>query len=360
MKMLGNFAESPEKFSEHIHLAMGTIILDITYGYETKPKDDEWIALADRVIHDFADAVKPGAWLVDVIPALKYVPDWVPGAGFKKQAKIWEATSQRLVEDQFATVKNAMKAGTAKSCIVTDHLEENLHGANIDEYVIKDMAAIAYAAGVDTMVGTLRSFILQMTRHPAVQATAQAEIDLHCPDRLPTFHDRPSLPYIESIMMEVCRFHPIVPQCMPHKLDEEDVFEGMRLMKDSIIIPNIWGMAHDETVYEHPEVFDPSRFMNGDKLKDAEEYTDPREMYFGFGRRECPGRAFGDSQVFLSIACILKIFNLGPPRAKDGSIYIPPSKYSSGVLSMPEEFQCGITPRNAQTLELMKHALEEN
>jgi len=44
-------------------------------------------------------------------------------------------------------------------------------------------------------------------------------------------------------------------------------------------------MTHDETVYEHSEVFDPSRFMNGDKLKDAEEYTDPREMFFGFGRR---------------------------------------------------------------------------
>ena len=64
---------------------IGTIILDITYGYETKPKDDEWVALADRVVNDFADAVKcvyshsissyvdptyrPGAWLVDVIPA---------------------------------------------------------------------------------------------------------------------------------------------------------------------------------------------------------------------------------------------------------------------------------------------------
>ena len=45
------------------------------------------------------------------------------------------------------------------------------------------------------------------------------------------------------------------------------------------------GMTHDETVYEHPEVFDPSRFMSGDDLKGAGEYTDPREMFFGFGRR---------------------------------------------------------------------------
>ena len=37
---------------------MGSLILDITYGYETKPKDDEWLALADRVISDFGDAVQ--------------------------------------------------------------------------------------------------------------------------------------------------------------------------------------------------------------------------------------------------------------------------------------------------------------
>ena len=59
-------------------------------------------------------------------PKVKYVPDWMPGAGFKKQAKIWKATAERLVEDQvrnattrevgelltwgsqFALVKNAM------------------------------------------------------------------------------------------------------------------------------------------------------------------------------------------------------------------------------------------------------------
>ena len=36
-------------------------------------------------------------------------------------------------------------AGTAKQCIVTDHLEQNLQDAKIDEHVIKDVAAVAYA-----------------------------------------------------------------------------------------------------------------------------------------------------------------------------------------------------------------------
>ena len=36
---------------------MGSIILDIVYGYKTKPKDDEWVALADLVVKDLADSL---------------------------------------------------------------------------------------------------------------------------------------------------------------------------------------------------------------------------------------------------------------------------------------------------------------
>jgi len=31
---------------------------------------------------------------------VKYVPDWMPGAGFKKQAKIWANKGKIIVEEQ--------------------------------------------------------------------------------------------------------------------------------------------------------------------------------------------------------------------------------------------------------------------
>ena len=36
--------------------SVGSVILDVIYGYETKPKNDEWVDLADRVLTDFSDA----------------------------------------------------------------------------------------------------------------------------------------------------------------------------------------------------------------------------------------------------------------------------------------------------------------
>ena len=90
------------------------------------------------------------------------------------------------------------------------------------------------------MVGTLRSFILHMIHSPDVQRTAQEEIDRVCPDRLVRFSDRKDLPYTESVFMEVARYHPITPIGLPHRSDDEDVFERQRIPKGSVIIPNIW------------------------------------------------------------------------------------------------------------------------
>jgi len=54
-----------------------------------------------------------------------------------------------------------------------------------------------------------------MTLFPDVQKKAQAEIDAVVGDRLPSFADRDSLPYIEAIAKEVLRWNVVVPTGMP-------------------------------------------------------------------------------------------------------------------------------------------------
>jgi len=84
------------------------------------------------------------------------------------------------------------------------------------------------------------SFFLLMVVHPAIQLVAHEELDRVCPNGLVTSADRSNLPYIESIIMEVCRYHPVAPFGVPHRLDEDDVFEGMRIPKRSVILTNVW------------------------------------------------------------------------------------------------------------------------
>ena len=59
------------------------------------------------------------------------------------------------------------------------------------------------------MVHTL---FLAMALHPEVQKKAQTEIDTVVgPKRLPDFHDRPSLPYINAVVKELSRWNLVLP-----------------------------------------------------------------------------------------------------------------------------------------------------
>jgi hypothetical protein len=49
-----------------------------------------------------------GTYLVDYIPILKYVPSWMPGALFKRQAREWRRISREMLDSQFNIVKQEM------------------------------------------------------------------------------------------------------------------------------------------------------------------------------------------------------------------------------------------------------------
>jgi len=51
-----------------------------------------------------------------------------------------------------------------------------------------------------------------MTLFPEAQKRAQAEIDAVVgPDRLPSYADRDSLPYVEALVKEILRWNAVVP-----------------------------------------------------------------------------------------------------------------------------------------------------
>jgi cytochrome P450 len=61
-------------------------------------------------------------------------------------------------------------------------------------------------------ISTLLAFLLAILLHPEVQAKAQAEIDrVVGKDRLPAFHDRQALPYVDAILRETLRWQPVFP-----------------------------------------------------------------------------------------------------------------------------------------------------
>jgi cytochrome P450 len=76
--------------------------------------------------------------------------------------------------------------------------------------------------------------------NPEVQKRAQAEIDHVAPNRLPTFDDYDSLPYIRAILKESARWGPTTPLGLPHRVMEDDVYENYLIPGGSTVFLNIW------------------------------------------------------------------------------------------------------------------------
>jgi Cytochrome P450 len=61
-------------------------------------------------------------------------------------------------------------------------------------------------------VSSMASLFLALTLYPHVQRRAQCELDfLLAGDRLPTFDDRPRLPYIDALCKELLRWQMVTP-----------------------------------------------------------------------------------------------------------------------------------------------------
>ncbi|KAI0675616.1 cytochrome P450 [Trametes maxima] len=355
---LRNLASDPGQFLHHIHLYLGGMMLEVTYGRPVTSMDDPLFQLAEKGLESANTSGSPGSRLVDFFPILKFLPSWFPGAGFKRRAIAIRKHVHAWRDAGIDDVMSSMAAGQAKPSIFTTVLEQyglSPSPEELDE--IKGLSFDAYGAGVETSLATLTNFFLYMARNPHVLRKAQEEMDeVVGRDRLPDYGDRPSLPYLDAILEEVYRLQPAVPMGIPHCVTVDDEYRGCQIPAGSMVIGNIWAMTRDTRYYPDPEAFLPERHMPSEKQE--RPTLPPSSFVFGFGRRICPGQALADENLWFSIANIVALFDIGKALGEAGEEITPPAASVSGITNQPAPFVCKITPRSDKIL-FMLDLLEE-
>ncbi len=130
-----------------------------------------------------------------------------------------------------------------------------------------------------------------MAMHPEVQKKAHSALDAQLQgQRLPDFSDFGGrIPYIDAVVNEVLRWNPATPFAVYHVSSEADVYKGYEIPKGSIIIPNLWALLRQESVFgPNTDKFIPERFLKADGNLNPDILD--LDIAFGFGRRSCPGR----------------------------------------------------------------------
>ncbi|KAF7354308.1 Cytochrome P450 [Mycena venus] len=312
-EVLRRCLHNPHDIMGHFRHMTGALIMDIAYGIKVLPSNDPYIQMAEKAAKSISIAGIPGAFLVDIFPALKYVPIWFPGAGFKRKAKEWRKDVCEVLERPFQETKRNIATGTAQPSFTSLNLhnidESEVSDRSTQESLIKAVAATLYIGGADTSVTALGTFVLAMLANPEAQTKAQGEIDsVIGPGNLPDFTDEPSLPYVSAIVKEVLRWRNAFPIAFPHYITVDDEYRGYRIPAGSLVIGNTWAILHDQNVYPDPDSFKPERFLLDGKVNPT--VRDPDTAVFGFGRRVCPGRYMATEFIWITVASMLAAFDI--------------------------------------------------
>ncbi|KAF9228731.1 cytochrome P450 [Gyrodon lividus] len=342
-----DLVNAPGDYILHIQRFSAAIIMAILYGYELSPGRDHFVELFERGTGIAFEGLLPeNASIVATFPFVLSLPTWFPGVSFSRRAALSKECANEMLSAPFEFSRKREADGTASSAMVSKLLRSEKYRDDPSAIqLFKDVAASGFIGGAETSTSTLHCFLLAMLQNPDSQKRAQAEIDEAVGvDRLPSFDDRPSLPYVEAVLRETMRLYPIVPLAVAHATVSDDVFEGYFIPKGSTVVPNVRAMLRNPDVYPDPNSFKPERYFKDGKLDDEPSTSN---VGYGFGRRICPGRYAADASIWAGMVTILSTLTISKALDDQGREIDVDPKFTCGVTSCPLPFPCKILPRRA-------------
>ena len=144
-------------------------------------------------------------------------------------------------------------------------------GAMSDEQLVAEMKTLL-VAGHETTATALTWTLLELLQNPETWARLEREIAEGREE------------YLEAVVKESLRLHPIVPM-VGRRLQAPAVVGGREYATGTVLAPNIYLTHRNPAVWSDPDRFDPSRFIGWK--------ANPYEFLpFGGGVRRCIGLAF--------------------------------------------------------------------
>ncbi|KAI5116386.1 hypothetical protein M0805_006558 [Coniferiporia weirii] len=349
--LLNEIMQNPDAYGPIIKRFGTSVAFAISYGTRIRSLDEKVVVENTNAMKAFSETQVPGRYLADSWPILLRLPkclQWFRG----------ELDKRRLLDidlyvNCFRDVQRRMAEGIAKESMSSRMLTLSAAGEaeGASEVEMAYAACSPFSAGIDTVSGSLETFLLAMLHNPACAKKAQAEIDAAVGRaRMPDFGDEPAMPYVCAIVKEVLRWRPIAPTGIPHSLTQDDYYGGYFIPKGTTVYANIAAICQDPELFPDAEAFRPERFL---KTKD------PRlvdfDIPFGFGRRICPGQYVAVQSMFIVISRILWAFNIATGTDERGAALAPPdsSAYTPGLVRKPKPFHLELTARSEDVRRLI-------
>ncbi|KAG2038135.1 cytochrome P450 [Suillus americanus] len=339
----------PKNHQEHAQRYAASVILRVTYGKSVPTANtDPEVVRIHRVMEHFQVVMRPGAYLVDRVPLLRYWP------GYGKQLAEWHHEELELYRHQLRRVESEVDQNNAGPSFTKTLLENaKEHQLSTDE--MSYLAGSLFGAGSDTASHAIdlspRSYlfanqtavaitvaVMAAACYPAAQAKVHEELDMVIgSDRAPTFKDSSSLPQLHAFLLETLRWKPVIRIGFPHRATKDVFWRGYCIPEGATVYGCHWAISRDPIVFPNPEVFDPQRWLDSEgRLKDNIKF-----IAYGFGRRVCPGLHLANHSLYISLALLLWSFRI----AQRPDAPIDTNAFRDAVIARAAPFDVDVIPR---------------
>jgi cytochrome P450 len=103
-----------------------------------------------------------------------------------------------------------------------------------------------------------------------------------------------SLPYLEAVVKETVRLHPILSECARIPMEPVQI-RGRTIQPGQALVVSIVSIHHNPEIYPEPDRFRPERFLE-------RKYNIYEFLPFGGGHRRCMGAGLAEYTLRLALA----------------------------------------------------------
>ncbi|KAK7855412.1 cytochrome p450 71a2 [Quercus suber] len=239
----------------------------------------------------------------DYIPWLAWV-NRVNGLDAKAErvAKQFDDFLEGVIEEHI----NSKKKGS------DDHSQENEDQKDFVDVLLWD----TFIAGTDTTYSALEWAMTELLRHPKMMKKMQDEVRVITSNKKDIkLDDLDEMHYLNAVIKETLRLHPIIPLLVPRESSREAKIQGYDIAAGTQVFINVWAIGRDPGIWDNPEEFHPERFLNSSIDFKGHDF---QLIPFGAGRRSCPGISFAITNIKLVLAKFVKYFDWTLPNGAKG------------------------------------------
>ncbi|XP_019154582.1 PREDICTED: cytochrome P450 CYP736A12-like isoform X1 [Ipomoea nil] len=302
---------------------VGKLIENVTYKMLFGCSDN-----SDRRHDDFKCIVEEIVSLEGAFNIVDYIPILKPFdlQGLNKRIKAVGKSIDKLFAEIIKEHEEDTKKGIPKSN--KNIVDIMLSSHKLDLVSIKPLLLDMIVGSVDTSWTWIVWTLAEIMRHPRVMKRLQQELETKVGlNRMVEEKDLPNLEYLEMVIKESFRLHPVATLLLPRESMEDIELDGHFIPKKTRVLINCWAIGHDPDFWSdnnNVEEFVPERFMN--KNIDLRGH-DFHLLPFGYGRRACPGVNLGLIIVKLIVGQLIHCFNWELPNEMSHSELNMSEKY---------------------------------